>query len=70
MLVPGMSSIKLLVSADGYAEQTITINATDGNKFEVGKSYEITLTFKGSAIEPSATIDQWTPGTGVSEDIQ
>lgn len=70
MLEPDMPSIKLLVSADGYTEQTITINGTDGGVFEAGKSYTITLTFKGSAIDPSAAIEEWTPGTGGSEDIQ
>lgn len=70
MLEPGMSAIELQVSADGYAGQPITINGTDSGQFEAGKSYEITLTFKGSAIEPSAAIDEWTSGTGGSEDIQ
>ena len=70
MLEPDMSSITLCVSATGYSEQEITINGTDENKFEAGKAYTITLTFKGTEITPSATITEWGDGTGASGDIK
>lgn len=70
MLQPDMTSIALVVSANGYPSQTVTVAGTDGGKFAVGKSYEIALTFKGTAIESTATIEEWLPGTDGSEDIQ
>lgn len=70
MLEPGLSSIDLKVSATGYPTQTITISGTDGGKFIQGNSYEITLTFKGTSIDPSAEIAAWSPGTDGNGDVQ
>lgn len=70
MLQPDMSSISLSVSATGYTAQDITINGTDNNKFETGKAYTITLTFKGTEITPSSTIAEWGDGTGADGEIE
>lgn len=68
MLEPGLKSITLEVTASDYltAAQSLTINGTDGttsDSFEAGKSYTITITFKGKEVTASATISPWEEGT-------
>ncbi|WP_303181256.1 fimbrillin family protein [uncultured Butyricimonas sp.] len=70
MLQPDMPSITLIVSADGYSEQDIIIAGTDEDKFEAGKGYTITLTFKGTGITPSATISEWGTGTAGGGEVK
>lgn len=70
MLQPKMSSITLTVSADEYDAQDITIQGTDENKFQAGKAYTITLTFKGTGIAPSAAITVWEDGTAGGADVE
>lgn len=69
MLEPNLTSITLLVSADGYAEKEITINGTDGGKFKQGFAYDITLTFKATSVVPTSTISAWENGTAGGGDI-
>ena len=70
MLEPNLAKLSLSVSATGYGEKTIDIVGTDNGKFEVGKAYTITLTFKGTEITPSGEIAEWTPGTAGGADVQ
>lgn len=68
MLEPGLKSITLDVTASDYltATQSLTIYGTDGttsDSFEAGKSYIITITFKGKEVTASATISPWKEGT-------
>ena len=70
MLQPDLAKLSLIVSATGYDEKTINITGTDNGKFEVGKAYTITLTFKGTEITPSGEIAEWTPGTAGGADVQ
>ena len=70
MLEPNLTSLVLTVSATGYDSSDVTITGTDGGKFEMGKAYTITLTFKGKSITPSGAIAEWTTGTGGGADIE
>lgn len=70
MLEPNLTSLVLTVSATGYDPSDVTITGTDGGKFEMGKAYTITLTFKGKSITPSGAIAEWTTGTGGAADIE
>lgn len=70
MLEPNLASLILTVSATGYDSADVTISGTDGGKFEMGKAYTITLTFKGKSITPSGEIAEWTAGTSGGADIQ
>lgn len=68
MLQPGLKNIVLDVTASDYLStvQTLTINGKDGansDSFEAGKSYTITITFKGKEVTASATISPWVDGT-------
>lgn len=70
MLEPNLTSLVLDVSATGYDSSDVTITGTDGGKFEMGKAYTITLTFKGKSITPSGAIADWTTGTSGGIDIE
>lgn len=70
MLEPNLTSLVLDVSATGYDSSDVTITGTDGGKFEMGKAYTITLTFKGKSITPSGAIADWTTGTSGGVDIE
>lgn len=70
MLEPNLTSLVLTVSATGYDQSDVTITGTDGGKFEMGKAYTITLTFKGKSITPSGAIADWTAGTSGGADIE
>lgn len=70
MLEPNLTSLTLNVSATGYTEKTVTINGTDNGKFEAGKAYTITLTFKGTEITPQGEVVEWTSGTAGGTDIE
>ena len=69
MLEPELSSIVLSVSATGFPDQEITIDGTDGGKFETGKAYTLTLTFKAKTIAGEASIANWQEGTAGGSDI-
>ena len=63
LMIAPASSCKLRVSATKGNTHTLTVdNGSEG--FQAGKSYEITLMFKSAAIEPFATIVEWSPGGG------
>lgn len=69
MLEPELGSITLSVSATGFPAQDVTINGTDGDKFETGKAYTLTLTFKAKTVDGKASISQWKEGTDGEADI-
>lgn len=70
MLEPNLAALKLLVSATGYTEDIVTISGTDNGKFEAGKAYTITLTFKRKSVASTGEITEWTQGTGGSADVE
>lgn len=70
MLEPNLTSLILIVSATGYPSVDVTIQGTDTGKFEMGKAYTITLTFKGKSITSNGEIAEWTNGTNGGADIQ
>lgn len=69
MFEPG-ETFTVSVTAGGvtYADATVTLSGTDAGK--AGVSHEVTLTFHRSAIVPTATIVDWTPGEDAGVDIQ
>lgn len=70
MLEPNLSKIVLKVSATDYTkDQEITIEGSDNGKFEQGKAYTITLTFKAKEISGKATVAPWTEGTATGGDV-
>ncbi len=67
LLEPGLGSITLIIEANGYTSQTITIEGTTENTFKAGHAYTITLTFKGKEIASNGSISEWTPGTATGD---
>jgi len=69
MFEPG-ENFTVSVTAGGvtYDDATVTLSGTDAGK--AGVSHEVTLTFHRSAIVPTATITEWTPGEDAGVDIQ
>lgn len=69
MFEPG-ETFTVSVTAGGvtYADATVTLSDTGAGK--AGVSHEVTLTFHRSAIVPTATITEWTPGEDAGVDIQ
>lgn len=55
-------SLRIETSAATFDNVTATID--DDTNFVEGKAYTITLTFKQQAVDLSATVAEWTPGTG------
>lgn len=72
MLEPDLASITLVVKATGLPTDGIevTIPGSDTNKFEQGKAYDITLTFKAKEIAGTATVAQWETGTPAGGDVE
>ena len=50
-----------------YADVTVTLGGS--NAGQAGVSHEVTLTFKRNAIEPTATITDWSNGTAGNADV-
>ena len=68
MFEPG-TTFKVRAVAEGvtYADVTVTLDGT--NAGQAGVSHEVTLTFKRNAIEPTATITDWTIGKAGNADV-
>lgn len=65
MIVPPTgNAVTLTVTTSGSRFDDIVATIDDDVAFQVGKAYTITLTFGQKNIELSATLDEWTPGTG------
>lgn len=65
MIVPPTGktvTLKVTTSVAEFDNIAATIDGDD--KFQAGKAYTITLTFGQKNIELSATLDEWTSGTG------
>lgn len=65
MIVPPTGktvTLKVTTSVAEFDNIAATIDTDD--KFQAGKAYTITLTFGQKNIELSATLDEWTSGTG------
>ena len=69
MLEPGLSSITLSVSGEGFNAQTVTINGTEEGEFKAGKAYTLTLTFKAKEVAGQATLAKWQEGTAGEAEI-
>ncbi|WP_455592287.1 lipoprotein [Bacteroides sp.] len=64
MLAPvaANGSLSVLVTTVNGGQRTVTVsNGTEG--FQKGKTYVVTLEFKSTAMEPSATISAWSAST-------
>lgn len=65
MIVPPSGNTVTLKVTTSVAEfDNIVATIDTDTKFEAGKAYTITLTFGQKNIELSATLDEWTSGTG------
>lgn len=71
MLQPDLSSIDLVITGTGLPTGGLetTIPGSDGGKFEKGKAYEITLTFKAKEVSGTASITKWEPGKPAEGDV-
>ena len=71
MLQPDLSSIELVITGTGLPTEGLetTIQGSDGGKFEKGKAYEITLTFKAKEVSGTASVTQWKAGTATGGDV-
>lgn len=70
MIQPDLTSIVLVVSAEGYEEQEVTINGTNDGVFKKGHAYAITLTFKATEVKPTSTIAKWETGNPGNSDVE
>ena len=52
------------MTTSGTEFDNIVATIDTDTKFEAGKAYTITLTFSQKNIELSATLAEWSPGTG------
>ena len=65
MIVPPSGTTVTLKVTTSVAEfDNIEATIDTDTKFEAGKAYTVTLTFGQKNIELSATLDEWTSGTG------
>ena len=65
MIVPPSGNTVTLKVTTSVAEfDNIEATIDTDTKFEAGKAYTVTLTFGQKNIELSATLDEWTSGTG------
>ena len=65
MIVPPAGNtvtLKVTTSVTAFDDIVATIDGDD--KFQAGKAYTITLTFGQKNIELSATLAEWSAGTG------
>ena len=71
MLEPNLPSITLVIKGNGLPEEGLeaTIQGSDTNKFEQGKAYDITLTFKAREVTGTATVAEWETGTATGGDV-
>lgn len=61
---PSGNTVTLKVTTSGTEFDNIVATIDTDTKFEAGKAYTITLTFSQKNIELSATLAEWSPGTG------
>lgn len=61
---PSGNTVMLKVTTSGTEFDNIVATIDTDTKFEAGKAYTITLTFSQKNIELSATLAEWSPGTG------
>ena len=71
MLEPNLPSITLVIKGNGLPEEGLeaTIQGSDTNKFEQGKAYDITLTFKAREVTGTATVAEGETGTATGGDV-
>ena len=56
-----------MVETSAATFDNVVATIQDDERFKEGKAYAITLTFKQQAVGLSATVDEWTEGSGSAE---
>lgn len=76
VMLPPSDSYQLLITTTGditYPAVTLSGADTEGsslNTYAAGYKYDVTLTFSGTEITPSATITEWVSGGSVAKTVQ